>query len=297
MRWIVVGLILSGLAAGEPRPVVASTHTVVHDLLAAVGGDRVEAVCVLPRGADAHAFQPSPEVFQRLSSARLIALNGLGFEGWWERALREGRFAATVAVASRGIACPGGEDGHGHHEGHTHDGDPHPYLSARQAMVYVANLREALIAMDPTGTETYRANAQRRLRSLEDLDAWARTQIHRIPRSRRLLVTNHAALRHFGADYGFQAFALAGGQEEGEAVAKELADLALQLRAAGVKTVFPEAGKNRKLISQLATEAGAVLGDDLYLDGLGPAGSPAADYDSLFRSNVMTIVKGLAGAP
>jgi zinc/manganese transport system substrate-binding protein len=60
-----------------------------------------------------------------------------------------------------------------------------------------------------------------------------------------------------------------------------------------VKSVFLEFGKQEKIVEQIAKEAGVKVGPELYLDGIGPAGSPAASYVGMFTHNVQAIAEGL----
>ena len=54
-----------GFAAGEPeahddRVAVVATTTIVGNIVARVGGDRLSLYVMLPLGADPHAFQATP---------------------------------------------------------------------------------------------------------------------------------------------------------------------------------------------------------------------------------------------
>jgi len=54
----------------------------------------------------------------------------------------------------------------------TMDGaDPHAWQSVANAKIYVANIRDALIAADPAGKDTYLANAAAYLAKLDALGA------------------------------------------------------------------------------------------------------------------------------
>ena len=57
--------------------------------------------------------------------------------------------------------------------GHDHDhgpADPHAWQSVANAKVYVANIRDALIAADPAGKDVYTANATAYLAKLDALE-------------------------------------------------------------------------------------------------------------------------------
>ena len=92
MRWaggVAVSMLagVSAVRAEGALPVVAS-FSILADLVRQVGGDRVQVDALVGPDADAHVFQPSPADVRRVAAARLVVLNGLGFEGWMERLLR-----------------------------------------------------------------------------------------------------------------------------------------------------------------------------------------------------------------
>src|SRR5690554_173730 len=68
----------------KPMPVVAS-FSVLGDMVAEIGGDHVELINIIGLGGDAHAFEPTPEHARALAKARVLVVNGLGFEAWLPR--------------------------------------------------------------------------------------------------------------------------------------------------------------------------------------------------------------------
>lgn len=291
MRPVLLCVLAVILGASEPIPVITGT-TVIADLATRIGGERFAVSCLGRPGVDPHAYQPVPDDVRRLAAARLVIINGLGFEGWFENLAREARFAGTVVVATAGIVplTMGDEHGHGHGAAVP---DPHPYNSIRQGLRYAENIRDALIAADPTGAEGLRARAAALIGELRRTDAWATARLAAIPRAQRTIITNHEALAYFANDYGFTVQAPNTALEDSQPSAKQLAGLVAHIRQQGVKGVFLEYGANPKLIEQIAGEAGVRVGAALYLDGVGPPGSPAASYVGMFRSNVEAICAAL----
>lgn len=286
-------LSLLSLHGAEPLRVVTG-NTVVHDLTMQVGGERVAATCLLRPGVDPHAYQPVPEDIRNLAAARLVVINGLGFEGWFEGLAREAGFAGTVVVASAGVevlrlAQDDHDHGHGHGHGHATVADPHAYNSVRQGVRYVENIREALIAADPAGADGYRARAATLIAALREADAWATVQFAAIPRAQRRIVTDHDALAYFATDYGFRILSPNTALEDSQPGAAALAALVAFIRQQGVKGVFLEAGRNPKLIAQIAAEAGVRVGAELHLDGT----AVGLDYLGTFRANVQAIAEAL----
>ena len=92
-----------GARNGDKLNVVAS-FSILRDFVANVGGDRVEVSTLVGSDGDAHVYAPTPRDARIVGAARLIVVNGLGFEGWVDRLLQASATQAVVIVASAGIA-------------------------------------------------------------------------------------------------------------------------------------------------------------------------------------------------
>jgi zinc/manganese transport system substrate-binding protein len=279
---------------------VVTGNTIVQDITATIGGPRIQATCLLQPGVDPHAYQPVPDDVKRLAAARLVIINGLGFEGWFEGLAKEAGFNSTVVVATRGIT-PLTMSAHDHDHDHDHDhgavDDPHAFNSIPNGVRYAENIRDALIAADAAGADHYRQAAAAYIAELRQADAAARKGFASLPKAQRKLVTNHDALQYFAKEYGFAILAPNTALDDSQPSAKELAELIDFIKREGVKGVFLEFGKNDKIIAQIGSEAGVTISERLYLDGVGPATSTAHTYLGMFQTNVATIMKCLQGRP
>ena len=151
----------SGVAQAQEKLKVVASFSILADLTKNVGGDRVEVSTLVGPGGDAHVYTPTPADARNVAAAKLVIVNGLGFEGWLSRLVKSAGNKATVITATKGIT-PRKEkaDAHGHKHSHDHsDADPHAWQSVANAKVYVANIRDALVAADASGAEAYRKNA------------------------------------------------------------------------------------------------------------------------------------------
>ena len=284
-------------AAAEKLPVVAS-FSILADLVKVVGGERVAVTSLVGPDADTHVFDPTPKDAVRIARARLVVVNGLGFEGWQQRLLQAARYQGEVVVASTGVRPRGhehqGEHAQGHEHGHL---DPHAWQDPQNVMLYVANIAAALARVDPKGAATYRANAASYQVVLRELDAWAGARFARIPVSRRRAVTAHAAFDYLAARYGLRLSALQTLSTESEPSARAMGELVRRMRADGTAAVFAENLHNARLLRQLAGEAGVTVGGKLYSDALSAPRGPAPTYLALMRYNVDQLARGMQGNP
>ena len=184
-------------------------------------------------------------------------------------------------------------DEHGHHHS---EFDPHVWHDVANAMVMVEAIRDALSAADPAYAAGYAANADAYLAELAELDGWVTAQIKSIPPQRRKLVTAHNTFGYFAQRYGLEVIGSALSSlstEDADPSAGELAALIEEIRAEGVPALFAENVSNPDLIERIAQETGITVGEPLYTDALGAAGSDGATYIEMVRHNVTAVVAAL----
>src|ERR1041385_6626900 len=78
-------------SADSPLKVVA-TFSILGDLVASIGGDKVDVSVLVGPDADAHTYQPRPTDARTLAAAQVLVSNGLGFEGWIDRLAKAAPF-------------------------------------------------------------------------------------------------------------------------------------------------------------------------------------------------------------
>lgn len=298
LAWTVaLSLLTLPAMAADRLPVVAS-FSILGDMTQRVGGERIALTTLVGPDGDAHVYEPGPSDAKAVSAARVLVVNGLGFEGWMDRLKQASGFAGVEVVASAGIDPlgmaeeEGGELDHDHDHGH--DGiDPHAWQSVANAQAYVRNIVAALERADPEGASAYRANGDAYLAELEALDRAIRASMAAIAPSQRVLVTSHDAFGYFANAYAVKVLAPQGMSTESEASAADVAALITQIRADGVRAVFVENITNPRLLEQVGRETGAAIGGVLYSDALSPPGGPAATYVDMMRHNADAIAQAL----
>lgn len=281
--------------AQDKLPVVAS-FSILGDMVAEVGGDRVSVSTLVGPDGDAHVYAPTPTDAQTIAGAGLVVVNGLGFEGWLDRLIEASEYKGPVAVATEGVAAIDmTEEGHTDDaQGHGHGAsDPHAWQSVDNAKIYVSNIVAALIAADPAGEEVYSANATAYLAELSGVDADIRAAIAALPDTRRAVVTSHDAFGYFVNAYGLTFHAPEGVSTESEASAADVAALITQMKAEAIPAVFMENISDPRLLEQITAETGAKVGGTLFSDALSGPDGPASTYLDMMRHNVATLTAAL----
>ena len=286
-----LGLAPDFTRAANPLLVVTS-NTVLADLVANVGGDQVRVRSLAPAGTDPHTFQPTPDSIKTLSQARVAFFNGSGLEEWWDKTIRSvKRPDVPVIELSKGLATirmPGHDGGHGHAEGQ----DPHVWLDPNLVKAYVDKIRDALSRADGANAGFYADRAKAYQVKLDELDAWIRTEVEKIPTARRKIVTFHNAFQYFANRYGLAVKGFVVVSPGKEPSAKALAELTRRIKEEQIPAVFAEADFSPKMLEVLAKDAGVKVVTNLYDDSLS-SGPPADTYINMLRHNVTQMVNAL----
>jgi zinc/manganese transport system substrate-binding protein len=295
----VTGLAISAFemlpAQAAERLKVVASFSIVADFVKNVGGNRVEVVTLVGPDGDAHVYSPTPADARRLADAKVVVMNGLGFEGWMSRLVKASGTKALTVEAAKGVKTTrtGERNRHGHSHAHASI-DPHAWQNIANAKVYVANFRDALAKADPAGKATYEANARDYLARLDALEGEVKDAIARIPADRRKIIMGHEAFGYFEAAYGLDFIAPQGVSTEAEASAKDVARIIQQIRREKIAAVFLENVSDPRLIERIAKETGAKIGDKLYSDALSAPDGPAGTYIDMMRHNIRAFSAALS---
>ena len=271
--------------AGKLR--ILATFLPVHAHAAAIAGDRAVVESLIAGDIGAHDFSPRPEDMQRIAQADVIIFNGAGMEPWLDDLIKQAAKKDLKKVdLSVGIkllentTALDEEHIHGDHGEH----NPHLWLDPVLAIQQSETLRDALIAADPTGTETYQKNAADYIAKLRALDADFQKILGPLPSKK--LVTFHDAFPYLAKRYELEYIGYISQFPERDPAPGELAALIDRIRAAEVKILFAETGYEPALLQRVATETGAKVSslDTLEVGELGPDA-----YLSDMRKNLETL--------
>lgn len=270
-------------AAQDDRLPVVASFSIIGDLVREVGGDRVAVTTLVGPDGDAHVYQPTPADGRRIAQAKLIFVNGLGFEGWLDRLIAAAKGKGEVVTLGKGVAPRAGEEG----------ADPHAWQDVANAKIYVAEIRDALAAADPAGAEDYKARAGAYLARLDALDREIVETLAALPADRRRVVSTHDAFGYFSARYGVAFIAPQGVSTEAEASARDIARIIQSVKQHKVGAVFLENVSDPRLAKRIAAETGARVGGTLYSDALSAPGEGGGTYIDMMRHNVRQLAQAL----
>ncbi|KAF6660311.1 metal ABC transporter substrate-binding protein [Enterobacteriaceae bacterium EKM102V] len=266
---------------------IVTTFTVIADMAKNVAGEAAEVTSITKPGAEIHEYQPTPGDIKRAQGAQLIMANGLNLERWFERFYQHLEGVPEVIV-SAGITPIG--IGEGPYNGKP---NPHAWMSPDNALIYVDNIRDALVKYDPANAETYRQNAAAYKQKIRAAIAPLRQQIAGIPENKRWMVTSEGAFSYLARDLGMKELYLWPVNSDQQGTPQQVRKVIDQVRKQGIPAVFSESTVSDKPARQVARETGAHYGGVLYVDSLSQAKGPVPTYLDLLSVTTETLVKGL----
>ena len=283
-----LSVIALGLAAlqAEAKFKVVTTFTVIQDIAQNVAGDAATVESITKPGAEIHEYEPTPKDIVKAQSADLILWNGLNLERWFERFFQNIKDKPAVVV-TEGITPLS------IYEGPYKDApNPHAWMSPSNALIYVENIKNALVKYDPQNADAYQKNAATYAEKIKQLDKPLREKLSQIPSDQRWLVTSEGAFSYLAKDYDLKEGYLWPINAEQQGTPQQVRKLINLVKKNHIPVVFSESTVSAKPAQQVAKESGAKYGGVLYVDSLSAADGPVPTYIDLLNVTVSTIVKG-----
>ncbi|PKE29443.1 metal ABC transporter substrate-binding protein [Rahnella sp. AA] len=293
LRLMLIGMIVAMIggnaqAAEKERKKfkVVTTFTVIQDIAQNVAGDAATVESITKPGAEIHDYQPTPRDIVKTQSADLILWNGFNLERWFGRFFANIKNVPSVTVTEGITPLPIQE---GPYLGNP---NPHAWMSAQNARVYVENIRAALVKYDPQNAATYDRNAKNYAEKISQLDAPLRARLAKIPAEQRWLVTSEGAFSYLAKDYGFKEAYLWPINAEEQGTPQQVKKVIDRVRQQNIPVVFSESTISDKPAKQVSKETGAKYGGVLYVDSLSAENGPVPTYIDLLKVTVGTIAQG-----
>ena len=266
---LLILLLLSGCAGksgGDPgdRLKVTVSAFPEYDFVRAVAGDLAEITLLLPPGAEAHSYEPTPQDMARLNACRVFVYGGGESDMWLDRVLdSQGREGKTI-LSLMDCCALREEEVQEHMTAEEEEGaeeeteyDEHVWTSPVNAMSIVKAVRDALAEADPANRAAYEANAAAYLEKLEALDASLRDLVSGAKR-KLLVFGDRFPFLYFVREYGLEYAAAFPGCSSGTDVnPATLAHLIDVTRASGIPVVFRCDLSAGKLADTIAEATGA----------------------------------------
>ena len=292
---MMVGAVSAATFKVDTKPVenknikVLTTFTILADMAKNVAGDKLEVVSITKPGAEIHHYEPTPNDIVRAQSAQLILDNGLNLEAWAERFYSNLPGVPHVTL-SEGVPLSIIEAG-----SFAGKPNPHAWMSPKNALIYVENIRKAFTDIDPKNANVYAENAKKYSEEISGVDSFMKTELAKLPEDKRILTTCEGAFTYLTRDYDLGELYLWAINSDQEATPQQMKLVIDQISEKKIPAVFCESTVNNKAQIAVAKQTGAKDGGVLYVDSLTAEDGAAPTYLQLLKVNANTIVSGLIG--
>ncbi|MDD2212256.1 MAG: zinc ABC transporter substrate-binding protein [Clostridia bacterium] len=258
--FLLLGLILllaGGCAKQEKQSVSSDNGKIIcvavsivpqASFVEAVGGDQVDVITMIPKGANPENFAPDPKQMAALSEAQIYFTIGVPAEvnGILPRIEKLNSDMKILDLAAKADQVyPARELAPG-------EKDPHRWMSPKRVVVMIESIAEELAAADPNHADQYQKNAEAYIAQLEKLDEDITASLSAA--NGKSFIVYHPAMGYFADDYGLTMIAL---EEEGkEATAQGIQAVVDQAKKENIKVVFYQAEMDSKQAQTIAQELG-----------------------------------------
>lgn len=284
----------------------------LRDLVEIVAGEGLEVKQVVPTGADAHGYEPSPRRIAELEQADIFFYIGLGLEPWAEKAVENLEHIGIPVVELSSAARlrkiddqhehENQEQGHNsesqaeddhHHHHHNHSGyDPHVWLDPENMIRMARLVKEELTALYPDQEEVFSQNFDSYQERVRELDK----EFKRVLENRHsdYILTSHAAFGYLADRYGLKQLSVAGISPHAEPSPHALIRLLGEVEKHDLQFIFLETLASPATAEVLAREADLEILILNPLEGLTREEQQRGeDYFSLMRENLDNLKKAL----
>ncbi|MGB3614074.1 MAG: metal ABC transporter substrate-binding protein [Elainellaceae cyanobacterium] len=269
-------------------PKVLTSFTILADMARNVAGDKLAVESITRIGSEIHGYEPTPSDLVNAQDADLILYNGMDLERWFEQFLgNTGDVPAVVLTAGiEPIAIASGP--------YSNKPNPHAWMSPRNALIYVENIRQAFVELDPENTSTYNANAKAYSEALRAIDRQLQADLAQVPAPQRYLVSCEGAFSYLARDYGLKEIYIWPINAEQQSTPKQVQSVIDQVEQNGVSAVFCESTVSDEGQKTVARATDATFGGNLYVDSLSTAEGPVPTFLDLLQYDAQTITEGLS---
>ena len=275
-------------AAETDKFKVITTFTVIADIARNIGGDAAIVESITKPDAEIHNYQVTPGDIRRTYGSDLILYNGLNLELWFEKFFKNFNSIPSVVVTDN-IKPLGISEGP-----YSGKPNPHAWMSTRNALIYIENIRQAFVQYDKENAETYNKNAAIYATKIIALDEPFREKIESLTIENRWLVTSEGAFSYLAEDYGLKEAFLWPINADGQGTPQQVRKVIDLVRKNKIPAIFSESTVSSKPAKQVARETGARYGGVLYVDSLTSEDGKVPSYIDLLKVTLQTIVEALS---
>ena len=251
-------LLFAGCSHKEEPAQIAATTLPVYEFTAQLcQGTGITVTRLITEEVSClHDYSLNVRQVRAAEAAEVIIISGAGLEAFWEDLF----LGADIVDASAGIPLLEiAEGGHHHeeeesHHGHSHENDPHIWLSPANAMTMAENICKGLCETYPEFADTFRSNLSPLLDQISNVHTYGEEALASL--SCRDLITFHDGFSYFADAFHLTILDAVEEESGSEASARELINLIEEVEHHALPAVFTEKNGSNSAASIIARETG-----------------------------------------
>ena len=170
--------------------------------------------------------------------------------------------------------------------------NPHAWMSSNNALIYVENIRKALVKHDPANADAYNKNAAAYSAQIKALDEPLRKRLAAIPENQRWLVSSEGAFSYLTRDYQMQEAYLGRSMPTSRGRPSRCARSSTSCARTRFRWCSPRARSRIAPPSRSRARPARSMAACFTSNSLSAVGGPVPTYLDLLKVTVETIVKG-----
>ncbi|WNF37741.1 zinc ABC transporter substrate-binding protein [Bacillaceae bacterium IKA-2] len=263
---------------------IVTSFSIVDNIVSEIIGDRGSTSHIVPVDGAPEEYDPINSDFQKVSDADVFFANGMGLEAWLSRVTSQVTDTPIVEVSDgiEKILLVGSEDEY----------DPHAWLDVSNIEIYVKNIVNTLIELDPEGETVYRENKEDYLKELDELHNWILEETNKIAIENKIIVISENAFKYYGDAYGFHTEGIWELNAHEEGTPGQISRVIDLVNDRSVRALFLEKTVDRRYMEQISTETGVEIAGSVYTDSISSA-EDTNSYLKIMRANTEAFIEGL----
>lgn len=240
LLFIPVFVILSACQnTAKTKPEVVTSFYPMYAFTKAVVGNEVTVKTIMPSNQDVHEFEPSAKEVATMTDAKVLVYNNNDLEKW------------ASAIKNQGIKIEAAQ------KVQIISGDPHTWLSPKEAMIEVQTIAKGLEKEFPQYQSQFAKNTKNYVNKLKILSSQYEAGLKKT--KNKIIITQHDAFSYLARDYGLKNIPIAGLDPDIEPSSATLVKLKNEMQKNHVRYVYSEMNSNSKIADTLAKATGAKL--------------------------------------
>lgn len=240
----------------ETKVQIVTTIFPLYDFARQVGGDKVQLTLILPTGAEAHSYEPTPKDVIEIKESDLFIAQGGDADPWTGAVINDADSKkVNVLYALDSVALMSEEHEHSSDASHVHI-DPHVWTTPNNAALISENICKKLCDIDADNTDYYKENLavyKEKLNSLDEKFAALTKDV-----DKTIIFADQFPFRYFAKEYNLKYLAaFPGCSAESEPTASAVAQIIDTVKEEKIPVVFYTETSNKQLANAVCEETGA----------------------------------------